>query len=84
MYNTINDTDRIFATVTNMHTTVCNLAISGVTSMSEIVRRVRHAIGDEAMHTATLTVRNSTQGWMMRHRIHNHISREPQQLTLTF
>lgn len=33
--------------------------------MGDVVRRVHQAIGDSSLPAATLTVRNSSQGWSM-------------------
>lgn len=64
--NSIALSDRIFATVTSFGTTVCNIALDGVTSMGDVVRKVRDTIGDGDLPAATLTVRNSSQGWATR------------------
>lgn len=64
--NSIALSDKIFATVTSFGGTVCNIALDGVTSMGDIVRKVRDTIGDGELRAATLTVRNSSQGWATR------------------
>lgn len=77
--------DRIFATVTSFGSTVCNIAVDGATSMGDIVRRVREAMGDEPARMATLTVRNSSQGWSIKRHLNFRPAnqrREAQQLLL--
>ncbi len=81
--NSIALSDQLFATVTSFGTTMCNIAIDGVSSMSEVVRRVRETIGDGNLRGATLTVRNSSQGWATRSSIKFSPRRQPEAIQLS-
>lgn len=54
--------DVIFARVTMMGQELLNLRISGVTSMSALLQRIRHELG-ACIGMISLTVRNLSQGW---------------------
>lgn len=65
---TILNSDIIFATVIQRGTTVASLRMSGISSMSDIVSRVRTAIGQFTGLT-TINLRNGSQGWNHRHTV---------------
>ncbi|MBQ4230444.1 MAG: hypothetical protein II671_02740 [Salinivirgaceae bacterium] len=58
----INSTDRLFATVRQFGTFVTNIEMSGITSMKQVVFRLRDEISD-ASGLMSLTLRNASQGW---------------------
>lgn len=62
---TILSSDEIFATVSQRGRVMSSLRLSGITSLSDILR----AIGNEIRGLATIELRNSTQGWQRRHTI---------------
>lgn len=59
---TISCTDVIFATVTRFGRPVASLCLSGITSINEILSRIRRTLSDTS-GLITLNLRNSTQGW---------------------
>jgi hypothetical protein len=52
--------DIVFATITQRGATLASLKLSGITSMAHLIQYVRNYVGKGM---ATLTVRNSSQGW---------------------
>lgn len=58
---TIAATDILFATASIMGRQVYTYSGDGITSLAQLMGRVREAAGRRGM--ATLTVRNTTQGW---------------------
>mgnify|MGYP003300023956 FL=1 len=63
---TIDSTDIIFATVTQRGKDVVSLRMSGMTSFSEIVKRMQTAV-TSPLGLVTLRLRNYTQGWSQHH-----------------
>lgn len=63
---TIDSNDIIFATVTQRGKDVVSLRMSGMTSFSEIVRRMQTAV-TSPLGLVTLRLRNYTQGWSLHH-----------------
>lgn len=59
---TIHTTDTLFASATMMGRQVFNFAGSGISSLAELINKVRTAPGVMA-GLVTLTVRNTSQGW---------------------
>lgn len=59
---TINSTDRVFATLSQFGSIIYNVELSGVTSMSDVVRRLRGEVKSGG-GLLSLTLRNSSQGW---------------------
>ena len=59
---TINSTDRVFATLSRFGSIIYNVELSGVTSMSDVVRRIRGEV-KSGSGILSLTLRNSSQGW---------------------
>lgn len=59
---TINSSDTIFATVKLRGVTVGSFTLSGMTGFSDVVRHVRHSVGNLA-GLVTLQLRNCSQGW---------------------
>ena len=59
---TINSNDRVFATLSQFGSIIYNVELSGVTSMSDVVRRIRGEV-KSVSGLLSLTLRNSSQGW---------------------
>lgn len=59
---TIALSDIIFATVIRRGITVAMVKLNGLTSLAQIVARVRASLG-EIKGMVTLTLRNSSRGW---------------------
>ena len=85
--NTVNNSDKIFATVINHGVTIYRTTIEGARSFEEIIRTVSHSLRGIAAGIVTIVLRNSTQGWALRRslRIRPYmpvVSSEAVQLTL--
>lgn len=65
MANTILHDDILFATVSQHGNTILSLRLSGLTSVKDILKRLREAITGY-MGMVTLKLRNGTQGWSMQ------------------
>jgi hypothetical protein len=59
---TINNTDIIFATVQQQGNTILSMQLSGITSISQIIKQLREKLSDK-MGLIKLHIRNRTQGW---------------------
>ncbi|MCM1484041.1 MAG: hypothetical protein NC043_06875 [Muribaculaceae bacterium] len=62
------NSDIIFATVIQRGSTVASLRMSGISSLTDIICRVREVIG-EATGLTTINLRNGSQGWNHRHTV---------------
>jgi len=62
---TINTSDIIFATLTRGRSTILRRTITGIESLSDIVRQIRPS-ETEGYGLYTLDVRNTTKGWTYR------------------
>lgn len=60
---TINPSDIIYATVVRHGATLLSLRLSGLTSISQILVRIRNHVTETA-GLVTLKLRNGSQGWM--------------------
>ncbi len=63
--NTITLNDIIFATATIRGKVAANLRLSGLASMSEVIRAVRGEIGSFS-GLMTISLRNMSQGWVQQ------------------
>lgn len=54
--------DVVFATLTQRGKTIANVCLSGISSMSHVLKNIREQIPG-LLGMATLSVRNSSQGW---------------------
>ncbi|MCM1519610.1 MAG: hypothetical protein NC098_02365 [Lachnoclostridium sp.] len=59
---TIRTTDTLFATIIHRGVTIISARISGVASISDIIKTLRQSIGQIA-GLVTLRLRNATEGW---------------------
>ena len=59
-------TDRIFATVSICGRTLINIALEGITSINDVIRVLSERIQGKIQGTATLVVRNGSQGWSIK------------------
>lgn len=62
---TINSSDVIFATVTQRGATLYDARLSGLSSMTDVMKYLHKALSG-AVGMLTLTLRNGTQGWSRR------------------
>lgn len=62
---TILSSDTIFATIRQRGRLLLTLQLHGVTSLSDIINRLR----GEIKGLATISLRNSTQGWSRDHTV---------------
>lgn len=58
----INLNDILFATLTRRGRVLASLTISGVTSIADVIRRLRRMV-DAGSGLVTFCLRNMTQGW---------------------
>ena len=65
---TIFTTDILYATVIQRGTTIATLTLSGVSSLAEIISRIKSVVKD-SIGMLTLNLRNSTQGWRQQRNI---------------
>lgn len=59
---TIKTTDTLFATIIHRGVTIISTRISGVDSISDVIKALRNSIGQVA-GLVTLRLRNATEGW---------------------
>lgn len=78
---TISTTDILYATVSQRGTTVATLTLSGVSSLSEIISRIKEVVKG-TLGLFTLNLRNSSQGWREQRNILLKPSPKVVQLTL--
>ncbi|MDE5838494.1 MAG: hypothetical protein K2K52_06955 [Paramuribaculum sp.] len=65
---TIFTTDILYATVIQRGTTIATLTLSGVSSLAEIINRIKSVVKD-SIGMLTVNLRNSTQGWRQQRNI---------------
>lgn len=63
---TINPTDVIFATLTQRGSEIANVKLSGITSVTAILKLLLPTVVKGCVGVVTFTLRNSTQGWSQR------------------
>lgn len=78
---TINSSDIIFATLTQQGRQVASFRFSGMTTFTDIIRRVRSAVAG-SRGIVTLSLRNSSQGWSHDRRLILAPSTTPVQMSL--
>lgn len=64
----INHTDRLFVTVSHGGTNIFSLETSGISTLGEVYKKVKNNANIDA-GIVTLSLRNSTQGWIQQHNI---------------
>ncbi len=60
--------DTIFATVSQRGNILASFRLSGITSLTDVLRYLRRSIADIAGIT-TIDLRNGSQGWHKRHTV---------------
>lgn len=63
MATPVNSTDIIYATLVSRGNVLCQLRLSGFSSLAQLLAHIKRAVRG-CVGLATLSVRNSTQGWM--------------------
>ncbi len=64
--NSIQATDRIFVSASLCGTTIMNISLSGIESISDITRQLQSQLGGRRGLVA-VNLRNSTRGWSRRY-----------------
>ncbi len=59
---TINSSDVIFATVMQQGQTIMSMQMSGMSSFSDVMKKIRNTLA-KPIGLVTLILRNSSQGW---------------------
>ncbi len=65
---TIHSTDIVYATVSQRGKTLTSITLSGMTSIAQIITHIRSIVKD-SIGIFTLSLRNSTQGWLQERNI---------------
>ena len=60
--------DVIFATIRQRGTVLATLKLSGISSLTDVIRRIPAAVAG-LMGLTIIELRNGTQGWKQRHTI---------------
>lgn len=64
----INQTDRLFVTISQGGINICSIETSGISTLSEVYKKVKSQANIDA-GVVTLRLRNSTQGWTQQHNL---------------
>lgn len=76
---TINPSDILFATITQHGRTITSLQLCGLSTFSDVLKKLRPTIN--ALGLVTLKLRNSTQGWEQQYPLFFKRVTPPVQLT---
>lgn len=65
---TILTSDILYATISQRGTTIASLTLSGVSSIAEIINRIKSVVKN-TIGMLTINLRNGTQGWRQQRNI---------------